>query len=121
MADANGPETNGLTPNMRVQAHPVLGQLPEMPEVGITIDGQEIFAREGESIAAALLAHGIRVFRTTPHSGQSRGPFCAIGRCPDCMMTVDGAPNVRTCMTVVQQGMRVETQQGLGVWKVDEA
>ena len=68
-------------------------------------------------IAAALLANGIRVFRTSAHSGEPRGPFCAVGRCPDCMMTVDGVLNVRTCVTSVRDGMRIETQQGLGTWK----
>lgn len=105
------------TTDLRVKSHPILGDLLEAPVVHITIDGREIEAREGESIAAALLANGVRIFRTTPHSGEPRGPFCAVGRCPDCMMTVDDVLNVRTCLTPVRDGMRVETQQGLGTWK----
>ncbi len=97
--------------------HPVLDDLPEEPTIHFTLDGRELEAFEGDSIASALLANGIRVFRTSPHTGEPRGPLCAVGRCPDCMMTVDGMLNVQTCMTPVKDGMRVETQQGLGTWK----
>ena len=39
--------------------------------------------------------------------------FCAIGRCTDCVMVVDGKPNVRTCITPLAEGMTVETQYGV--------
>ncbi len=110
-------ETANPPRDLRLRSHPVLGDLPDATPVHITVDDREIEAREGEMIAAALLANGIRVFRTTPHSGEPRGPFCAVGRCPDCMMTVDGVLNVRTCETPVRDGMKIETQQGLGTWK----
>ena len=101
----------------RVQDHPVLGTLPEARLVTLFVDGHEISAREGEVIAAALLANGIVVCRTTPGTGRPRGPFCAVGRCPDCSMVVDGQVNVLTCQTAVRDGMRVETQHGLGSWR----
>ena len=41
------------------------------------------------------------------------------GQCTDCVMVVNGRPNVRTCVTRVEAGMRVETQRGLGE-KTDE-
>lgn len=109
-------EASGSVPDRRVTAHPVLGDLPDAPPVSITVDGRAISARAGETIAAALLAHGIRRCRTMPDTHQSRGPFCAIGRCTDCIMTVDGEPNVRTCVTPVREGQHIETQQGLGQW-----
>jgi predicted molibdopterin-dependent oxidoreductase YjgC len=110
-------ETANTRPDLRMWSHPVLGDLPEKAVVHITLDGRELEAYEGDTIASALLANGIRTFRTTPHSGELRGPFCGVGRCPDCMMTVDGVLNVRTCVTPVRDGMRIETQQGLGSWK----
>ena len=70
-------------------------------------------ALEGEPIAAALINAGITAFRTTQKRHEPRGIFCAIGRCTDCMMVVDGQPNTRTCVTPVRDGMRVETQHGL--------
>jgi aerobic-type carbon monoxide dehydrogenase small subunit (CoxS/CutS family) len=80
----------------------------------IEVDGQVIQAVAGEPIAAALLAAGKTVFRYTRKRHEPRGVFCAIGRCTDCMMVVDGVPNVRTCVTPVRAGMKIQTQHGLG-------
>ena len=101
--------------NRRVTKHPILPDV-DRPDVTITVDGREIPAKSGEPIAAALLASGVRVFRKTAKKGYPRGVFCGIGRCTDCVMTVDGKPNVRTCVTPVRAGMKVETQNGLGRW-----
>jgi predicted molibdopterin-dependent oxidoreductase YjgC len=101
---------------MRVLDHPILGKAQPGKRVTLWVDGQPIEALEGEPIAAALLAAGHKVFRLTPKRHEPRGVFCAIGRCTDCAMTVDGRPNVRTCITPVVDGMQVETQQGLGKW-----
>ena len=90
---------------MRVEKHPVLGDREVGRLVSVSVDGKEIQAVEGEPIAAALLAQGIRVFRKTPRFGEPRGLFCGIGRCTDCIMTVDGTPNVRTCVTPIKAGM----------------
>jgi predicted molibdopterin-dependent oxidoreductase YjgC len=97
--------------------HPVLGRLPEKPLVAITVDGRPLQARAGEPIAAQLIANGIKVFHYTPKRGEPRSTFCAIGRCTDCIMMVDGVPNVRTCVTPVREGMVIETQRGLGEWR----
>ncbi len=84
--------------------------------VTLVVDGGEIAAYEGETVAAALLAVGRRAMRTTARAQAPRGYFCGMGVCHDCLMTVDGLPNVRTCVTPVRDGMRVDTQQGLGTW-----
>jgi predicted molibdopterin-dependent oxidoreductase YjgC len=100
----------------RIEEHPILGPLQPTQEITITVDGVEMEAREGEVIAAALLANGKRVFRYTNRRGEPRDLFCGIGRCTDCVMIVDGVPNTRTCITRVRDGMKIETQRGLGVW-----
>lgn len=100
----------------RIEQHPILGDAPEAGCVTIYVDGRPVAAKEGEVIAAALTAAGIRTFRHTAHHHRPRGIFCAIGRCTDCAMTVDGVPGVRTCVTRVREGMQIETQQGLGKW-----
>jgi len=99
---------------MRVEHHPILGNLPKLREAKIQVDGKEIPAVGGEPIAAALAAAGIRVHRYTAQRSEPRGIFCAIGQCTDCVMTVNGTPNVRTCITPVVDGMVVETQHGSG-------
>jgi predicted molibdopterin-dependent oxidoreductase YjgC len=101
---------------MRVLRHPILGEDRRKQDACITVDGKRVAAVAGEPIAAALLAAGIRKFRVTQRFGGPRGLFCGIGRCTDCVMTVDGRPNVRTCVTPVRNGMVVTTQTGLGKW-----
>ncbi len=105
---------------MRVNKHPILGEEERSPDAKITVDGKEILAFTGEPIAAALLAAGIRKFRITPKDHSPRGIFCGIGRCTDCIMTVDGQPNVRTCVTPVRNGMVITSQKGLGSWEEDQ-
>jgi predicted molibdopterin-dependent oxidoreductase YjgC len=82
----------------------------------IVVDGAPMSAFDGESIAAALLAAGRRATRWTAGSGEPRGYLCGMGLCQDCLLTVDGVPNVRACMTPVRDGLRVESQRGFGEW-----
>ena len=98
----------------RITDHPILGPMKTVKQVEITIDGKTIVALEGETIAAALSANNIRVFRRTARFKTSRKMFCGIGQCTDCTMIVDGKPNVRTCVTRVKAGMSVRTQIGRG-------
>jgi predicted molibdopterin-dependent oxidoreductase YjgC len=102
---------------VRIKDHPILGTEPRSKKVKITVDGEEIEALEGEMIASALTAAGIKVFRYTSKNKEPRGVFCAIGRCTDCVMVVNDMPNVRTCVTPVEDNMVIKTQEGLGQWK----
>ena len=103
--------------DIRIYKHSILGDLEERKKVKIIFDGREIEALEGEPIAAALTAAGIKVFHRTPKKDEPRGYFCAIGVCSDCFMIVNGQPNVRTCVTPVEEGMKVETQIGKVGWE----
>ena len=105
--------------NHRITQHPILGDLAQAETFEIVFDGRPIPAREGDTIASALIANRVKVFRHTHKRGEPRQIFCAIGRCTDCMMTVDRAPNVRTCITLAKPGMVVQTQEGLGEWPIE--
>jgi predicted molibdopterin-dependent oxidoreductase YjgC len=85
---------------------------PDDGDLTFSYDGRAVRARAGDSIAAALLAAGIPVTRSTPVSGAARGPYCMMGACFECLAVVDGRPSVQTCMTEVRAGMRVERQDG---------
>ena len=76
--------------------------------ITFTVNGRRVSAYEGESIAAALMAAGHRVFRRTVPGDSPRGVFCGMGMCYDCLVTVDGVPNVRACMSEVREGCVVE-------------
>jgi pyruvate/2-oxoglutarate dehydrogenase complex dihydrolipoamide dehydrogenase (E3) component len=77
--------------------------------VGLTFDGRTLRGRAGLSLAACLTEAGIRALREGPGGG-SRGIFCGMGVCQDCLVEVDGHPNRRACMTKVEDGMAVRTQ-----------
>ena len=80
--------------------------------VALTIDGRTVQARSGDTVAAALLAAGIERCRTTPVTGAPRAPYCLMGVCFDCLVTIDGVGSRQACLVPVRAGMTVETQQG---------
>ena len=80
--------------------------------VRFTFDGREIEAREGDSVAAALLAAGISTCRTTPVSDAPRAPYCMMGVCFDCLVAIDGIGNRQACLVRVREGMAVAMQRG---------
>jgi thioredoxin reductase len=85
-----------------------LTEAPGAP-VAITVDGARVIARAGDSVAAAMLAAGRLITRSTPVSGAPRTPYCLMGVCFDCLVTIDGAPNRQACMIPVREGLCVET------------
>ena len=80
--------------------------------VTFTIDGKTVDAREGDTVAAAMLAAGFDHCRTTPVSGAPRAPYCMMGVCFDCLVTIDGVGNRQGCVVQVRDGMKVEIQHG---------
>jgi predicted molibdopterin-dependent oxidoreductase YjgC len=80
----------------------------------IEVDGKKIVAHEGETIAAALTAAGVRAYRTTAKRHEPRGMYCGIGLCYECLMVINGVPNTRACQTLATPGVRIETQTGVG-------
>lgn len=80
--------------------------------VRLQIEGRPVQARAGDSVAVAMLEAGVGVFRETPVSGAPRAPLCLMGVCFDCLVEVDGRPNVQACMTPVAEGMQVRRQHG---------
>ena len=101
----------------RIAEHPILGVPEKGKLVKFTYDNKELEGYEGEPIAAALKANGVMKHRYTQKKHTPRGIFCAIGRCTDCVMVVDGKPNIRTCVTPLKEGMVVQTQYGVSAEK----
>jgi glycine/D-amino acid oxidase-like deaminating enzyme len=86
---------------------------PAGPPVRIRFDGTEIEALAGETVAAALAAADIVALRHA-RSGAPRGPYCGMGACFDCLVTVNGRPNQRACLTRVAAGMEVQSEAVAG-------
>ena len=89
-------------------------RLPEAAgkTISLMIDGKDVQARDGDTVAAALLAAGIEYCRTTPVSGARRAPYCMMGVCFECLVSIDGIGNRQACLIPAREGMRVETQTG---------
>lgn len=102
---------------MRIEDHPILGKPEAKQPVTFTYDGRILTGLEGEPVAAALKSAGVNVHRFTGKKHKPRGIFCAIGRCTDCVMVINGKPNVRTCVTPLQAGMNIQTQYGVSAQK----
>ncbi len=80
--------------------------------VTIFVEGTAVAAREGDTVSAALVASGLDVRRATAVSGARRLPYCMMGVCFDCLVTIDGVGNRQGCLVPVAEGMRIEIQKG---------
>jgi len=74
----------------------------------IDVDDKKITVYAGETVAAALIASGIRTFRKTVKKGMPRGLYCGIGQCQECRMNINGIPDTLACQTLVEPGMKVQ-------------
>jgi predicted molibdopterin-dependent oxidoreductase YjgC len=74
--------------------------------VTLSVNGDEIQAYEGESVAAALWAAGIRTTRVGVISGSPRGALCFMGLCQDCLVQIDGE-QAQSCLVPVRDGITV--------------
>jgi hypothetical protein len=75
---------------------------------------RDIPFRDGQTIGAALVAAGVRSWRTTRVEGRPRGLFCGIGICFDCLVVIDGRPNQRACLAPARPDADVRPQEGTG-------
>ncbi len=78
----------------------------------IRFEGREVPTGDGDTVAAALYRAGVRTFSRSVKYHRRRGLYCGTGDCPNCLMTVDGQPAVRTCITECRDGMSVERSAG---------
>ena len=98
---------------MRIEEHPIL-DFHKDKKISFTFNGETLEGYEGETIAAALHASGVKVLGKSLFTHRPRGFYCAIGNCSSCQMTVDGVPNVKTCITELKAGMEVKVQTNKG-------
>ena len=80
--------------------------------VVIRVEGREVYARQGQTLATAMLGAGVVPFRRTPVSSSPRTPLCLMGVCFDCLVEVDGVQNVQSCLIEVLEGMQVRLPVG---------
>jgi succinate dehydrogenase/fumarate reductase-like Fe-S protein len=101
---------------MRIRNHPVL-TFNQEEEIAFTFEGNAVKGIKGDTIASALSALGIMTLGHSIKRNRPRGFYCAIGNCASCNMIVNGNPNVRTCITMLEENMDVWRQVDKGVVK----
>jgi len=95
---------------VRIRAHPII-DFKKRAELPFYFQKKKIVGEEGDTIASALHAAGVRILTTSLKYESPRGFFCGIGKCSSCLMRVNGVPNVRTCIAPLKEGILVEMQQ----------
>jgi sarcosine oxidase subunit alpha len=83
-------------------------------QVRFFFDGQTIYGHPGDTVASALYAAGRRIFSRSFKYHRPRGLLCCTGRCPNCLMSVDGIPNARACTTPIRTDLVARSQNVLG-------
>src|ERR1700749_1934334 len=81
-----------------------------MEPILFTWNGNQVAANSGDTVASALYRSGLRTFTYSYQHGRPRGLLCLTGSCPNCMVNVDGVPNVRSCMLPARNGLSVLPQ-----------
>ena len=75
-------------------------------------EGAPVVFGDADTVASALYRHGVRTFTRSLKYHRRRGLYCGTGDCPNCSMTVDGVPGVRSCVTPARAGVQVERDDG---------
>lgn len=90
---------------------PIFRRLPGLEpraRVLFTCNTQALEGKAGDTVAAALLVQGISPFRHAP-DGAPRAPYCLMGICQDCRVTINDKADQRACRTVLAAGMVIRT------------
>jgi sarcosine oxidase subunit alpha len=97
---------------MRIRAHPII-DFQKRKDLPFYFNKKKLVGEEGDTIASALHAAGVRTLTISLKYESPRGFFCGIGKCSSCLMRVNGIPNVRTCIAPLKEGILVEMQDKL--------
>lgn len=88
-------------------------RLPGRPEDGpvpFRWGRARVQGREGDTVASALLGAGHSILARSIKYHRPRSVLCGVGKCAGCLVTIDGKPSQRACITPLRAGMAVEPQ-----------
>ena len=87
---------------------------PTTTETGTPVkfyfEDEMMTAIDGDNVAAALLKAGKIQFRTAKKH-DTRGPYCMMGVCFECLVEIDGRSNQQACQAMIRDGMQIRRQQ----------
>ena len=88
-----------------------IGSIKRKEMVTFLVNGKKVQAYRGETLLAALLAAGYKRLKKSPVNHDPRGALCGMGVCFECIVTVNGIPNTRSCMIEVENNMEIEIDE----------
>ena len=77
-------------------------------QVTLSVNGKPVCVPAGTLVAAAVAQAGVSSFRRSVLH-EPRGPLCGMGVCFECLVTINGQPYRRSCLTLCEDGMEVRT------------
>jgi len=83
-------------------------------KIAFIYKGKKYYGVEGDTIATALYANGVRIFSRSLKYHRPRGLYSLDGECSNTCMEVDGIPNVRCENTLLEDGMVIKEQNVKG-------
>lgn len=87
---------------MRIQ-HPLLFSR-STKIISFSFNHKPYQAREGDTIAIALWANGVKTLRYSEKNNEPRGMYCGIGQCYECRIYHPKIGLIKACTTLVQEG-----------------
>ena len=75
-------------------------------DITIFINERPTNAVSGETVAAVLLRESIYAVHTT-QDGKPRGPYCMMGVCFDCMITLENGQSEQACQIDATEGLKI--------------
>jgi predicted molibdopterin-dependent oxidoreductase YjgC len=98
-----------LEDSMRETPKPTRIPHPRGQRLRVMVDGEPVEAYAGESVAAVLMAAGHIMYQQAAPEHPPKCLFCGMGVCFNCLVTINGVPNTRACITTITEGMVIET------------
>jgi len=78
-------------------------------QVTVKVNGTPVTVNAGATVAIAIAIAG-QACRASV-TGEPRGPLCGMGICFECRAVVNGERHCRSCQTLCEPGMEVETEK----------
>ena len=83
-------------------------------KIGFIYKNKKYYGVQGDTVATALYANGIRIFARSLKYHRPRGLYSLDGECSNTCMEVDNIPNVRCENTQLKEGMVIKEQNVKG-------
>ncbi|MGB5985785.1 MAG: 2Fe-2S iron-sulfur cluster-binding protein, partial [Desulfobacterales bacterium] len=83
-------------------------------KIPFSFQGRSFNGLQGDTLATALLANGVKIFSRSLKYHRPRGLYSLDGESANTMLNVDGVPNVMAEITPLRSGMAVTVQNVKG-------